>query len=520
MKEEVLHYIRTLARAIYVTVDEEDIFLRDLHEKMKEYEKQIWVFNSAHGMLGIHELIRDWDTREHKVGQVKDINGFFEHMYKDDPGEKEHFFVLQDPEKFLKDEHIQRRFLNLMHHLHYGTKVKVLICIGTKKAIPEKLARYFEFVDGTGLSRDEVEAEVKKIADQLKLKDIPPNVGTIFAGLTKFEIDQSMTQSGSITKKDTAGGGRRIDPSYIAQYRKKQLQKTDLLTLVDTSKFQLDDVGGLNRFKEWAVLTKGSFSEKGRKFGLKPPRGVLLAGIYGCGKSLSTKTLSKLWDLPLVQLELGKLMSSGVGESEGNLYKALKMIDAISPCILWIDEAEKSLAGGQSSGRSDAGTTSRVLGILSTWIQETDSQVTLALTANSVKSLPPEIVNRMDERFFFDLPTQEDRIDIIKIHIRAVGQNPEDFKLVDLAEASSGMVGREIFQSVGQAMTKSFHAGKAGLDNEILMKEFESKPRIMKTMTDDVQEMLDWVGYDPEKDEGIRARFASDRKAFEVISGG
>jgi len=205
---------------------------------------------------------------------------------------------------------------------------------------------------------------------------------------------------------------------------------------------------------------------------------------------------------------MGRLRSSGVGESEANVYRAIRIIESAAPCIVWIDEAEKSLSGGASSAQSDAGTTSRTIGILSTWLQETDAPVCLAMTANSLKTLPVEFVNRMDERFFFDMPTEEDRVDIIKIHLEKAGQNPEDFDLAKLAEASRLMVGREIEQAIQAAMRESFHAKKAGLDEDILALELTKKPRIVKTMVDEVKEVLEWVGYDPEADDGVRARFA------------
>src|SRR5271170_6075894 len=143
------------------------------------------------------------------------------------------------------------------------------------------------------------------------------------------------------------------------------------------------------------------FTEEGRKFGLKIPKGVLLVGMWGTGKSLSAKTLGSEWGLPVVLLEMGKLRSSGVGDTEHNTYSVLKMVESVAPCILWIDEAEKSLSGGQSSAQSDSGTTARALGIFSTWIQETKLPIPLVMTANRLSTLPVEFVNRMNEKWFF-----------------------------------------------------------------------------------------------------------------------
>jgi len=230
--------------------------------------------------------------------------------------------------------------------------------------------------------------------------------------------------------------------------------------------------------------------------------------VWGCGKSLSVKAMGNAWGLPVVSLEMGKLRSSGVGESEANVYRAIRIIEAAAPCIVWIDEAEKSLSGGASSAQSDAGTTSRTIGILSTWLQETTAPICMAMTANSLTTLPVEFVNRMDERFFFDMPNEEDRVDILKIHLEKNGQNPDDFDLAKLAEASRLMVGREMEQALGSAMIESYSAKKSGLDEDILATELRRKPRIIKTMVDEVKAVLEWVGYDPEADDGVRARFA------------
>jgi AAA+ superfamily predicted ATPase len=188
-------------------------------------------------------------------------------------------------------------------------------------------------------------------------------------------------------------------------------------------------------------------------------------------------------------------------------------------CLVWIDEAEKSLSGGASSAQSDAGTTSRTIGILSTWLQETDAKVCLAMTANSLKTLPVEFVNRMDERFFFDMPTEEDRVDILKIHLRKAGQTPDDFDLAMLSEKAAGMVGREMEQAIGAAMVESFDKGKAALDEKLLANELAHKPRIIRTMTDDVREILEWVGWDNELGDGVRARFASNPNRANSVMG-
>lgn len=523
MNPELIHHLRSLTRLIYVVTEEEDRFVTKFHDKMKAHESRTWVYNAAFGLVPIANLIRDWNNRAHAESrETGSIHDALIHIYKDDPKEHEHFYLITDPDRWFRDEHAVRRFTNIVHQLRNNIRiVKCLIFVGPRKSIPEKLSRYIEVVNDTGLNDEEINEELEKLKKQLRVNHAPENATQLFRGFTSYEMEQAITQSVVRTKKDKVDP-RRIDPAFISEYKRKQLQKTDLISYVDVANFDEKKVGGLQRFKDWATMTKSVWTKEGQDFGLKPPRGVLLMGVYGCGKSLSTKSLAKLWGLPLVQLEIGKLMSSGVGDSEGNLYRALRIIESVSPCIVWIDEAEKSLSGSHSSSRSDAGTTSRVLGILSTWVQETKAPVTLAMTANSLATLPVEMVNRMDERFFFDIPSEEDRVDILKIHIsNQKGQDPANFPLVELADAASGLVGREIEQAIGQAMTKSFYAKKEGLDSTILAEELRKKPRIIKTMADEIKAIVEWVGYDPEADDGIRARLASNKRSeqFRAVGG-
>lgn len=509
MNQELIFHLRSMTRAIYFVTDEEDRFLVKLSESLKKYIDRAWVYNAAFGLVPIKNLIKDWTTRAHtQDGDTMSIHETLIRIYKDDPKDSQNFYVITDPERWLTDAHVVRRILNIVHQGHQDNKViKVMIFVGSRKVIPEKLSRYMEVIHDTGLSGEEITKLVEEAATNLKTS-VPRDVATTFKGLTSFEVMMAISQSVIATKNDPKDP-KRIDPGVVADFRRRQIRKTDLVQYVDTDNFNFNQVGGAQRFKEWAEKTRACWTEQGRRFGLKPPKGVLCVGVWGCGKSLSVKAMGNAWGLPVVSLEMGKLRSSGVGESEANVYRAIRIIEAAAPCLVWIDEAEKSLSGGQSSSASDAGTTSRTIGILSTWLQETTAPICLAMTANSLKTLPVEFVNRMDERFFFDMPSEEARVDILKIHLEKNGQNPEDFDLAKLADAAKLMVGREMEQAIGAAMIESFAAKKSGLDEAILEDALKRKPRIIKTMVDEVKEVLEWVGYDPEADDGVRARFAS-----------
>lgn len=512
MNDDLKFHIRSLSRFIYYVTEEEDRFVVDLQATLIKMQKRIQVYNQAFGLIPIQQLVEDWRNRSHKEVDDAGIQKALIQIYRDDPKAEQSFYVITDPEQWLTNPMVVRRILNIAHQLRANEKIiKVMIFVGPRLIIPQKLQRYIEVVHDRGLSQEEVRKTLDEICGKLQIPASEQLVKS-FQGLTSYEVDAAVSQSIISTKKDPANA-KRIDPRFVAEYKRRQLRKTDLINYVDVSEWTFDRVGGAQRFKAWARKTKANWTEEGQKFGLTPPKGVLLVGVWGCGKSISAKALGHAWKLPVVQLELGKLRQSGVGDSEANVYRACALIESVAPCVLWIDEAEKSLSGGASSANSDAGTTGRMIGILSTWLQETTAKVCLAMTANSLENLPPEFVRRMNERFFFDLPTADERVEILKIHIsRQPGQDPKNFQLADLADDSKNMVGSEIEQAIQAAMTESFDANKEGLDQEILGMELRKKPRIFKTLEDEVRKLIAWVGYDPDSDEGIRARFASSQR--------
>jgi AAA+ superfamily predicted ATPase len=505
MFPEFSFYLDCITRLIYVVTDEEDRFLTQLRDGLRRDNRvaNARVYNAAFGLIPLLDLIEDWTKKEHKIDKdTLNIQDALTAIYKDEASPQRKYYVITDPDRWLQDQHVQRRILNILHQVHNDSgTAKILICVGSRRYIPEKLARYTEVVHDTGFTADEILKLVCETCAELEVP-APDHPEEMFRGLTSFEVQSALIQG---YKRD-----KLQDDKELARYKFRQLRKTDLVQYVDTSKNSFAEVGGAGRFKKWAEMTKAAWTPEGRAFGLEPPKGVLAVGIWGTGKSLTIKALGSAWGLPVIQLELGKLRTSELGGTEGNMYRALRIIESMSPCLVWVDEAEKSLAGSHSSSHTDAGTTSRSIGIFSTWLQETKLPVCLAMTANSLKTLPVEFVNRMDDRWFFDLPSIEDRIDILKIHIAKRGQDYKRFDLAALAEKAKLMVGREIEQAIKSALTASFHAKKRALDEGILFSELERKPRIVKTMVAEINETLDWIGFDPDVDDGIRAKFAAD----------
>lgn len=540
MNPEMVRHLMSLTRMIYFVTEEEDRFLVQLHallnrdakDGVKRPKKTIKVWDPVRGLRSIVDDTNSWATLTYKREKFQNVSDVLEHIYQEKALNEVQYYVIKDVERILRDELTHRRILDIIHQFNQNPlSRKILIFVGSQRFIPEKLQRYFQVVYDNLPCEKEVSYQVTSLIQDIEKSrneakkegepdikiDVPNGVLNDFQGLTSWEIKQAIAQSMAENLREQKYA---ISREHITRYKRNQITKTDLLQFVDVSKFDFDQVGGVSSFKDWVRKTKHTWTEKGREFGLKPPKGVLAVGVWGCGKSLSVKAMGKAWGLPVIQLEMGKLRSAHVGQSEANVYKALRIIDSVGDCIVWVDEAEKSFSGTHSSSQSDAGTTSRTVGILSTWIQERPPGVCLAMTANSVDTLPVEFVNRMDERFFFNLPTEEERIDILKIHLRKAGQDPSKFNLAELAEHADAMVGREIEQAVQAAMIDSFDQGHSSLNEGVLAKVLKTKPRIVLTMEEEIEGTLAWVGWDPDVQEGIRARFASPfDKKLKVIRG-
>jgi SpoVK/Ycf46/Vps4 family AAA+-type ATPase len=261
-------------------------------------------------------------------------------------------------------------------------------------------------------------------------------------------------------------------------------------------KEKLDDVGGLGNLKEWLQKRGGGFDESALEFGLKPPKGVLLLGIPGTGKSLIAKAIGNLWQFPLLRLDMGKIFGGIVGESEKNIRGALKIAEAIAPSILWIDEIEKGMAGMSSSGSSDGGTTARVLGTFLTWMQEKEKSVFVVATANNISLLPPELLRkgRVDEIFFVDLPTESERLEIIKIHLAKTENMFEDEDLLVIAKITTGFSGAELEESIMEALYRAYD-NKKPLNISHIKDAILNTRLLSQTMYESILDMRAWAAH-------------------------
>jgi hypothetical protein len=257
----------------------------------------------------------------------------------------------------------------------------------------------------------------------------------------------------------------------------------------------MDDIGGLANLIEWLKKRGRGFGKAAEEYGLRPPRGILLLGIPGTGKSLTAKAIGNLWHFPLLRMDIGKIFAGIVGESEQNIRGALEIAETIAPSILWIDEIEKGLAGMSSSGNTDGGTASRVMGTFLTWMQEKSRPVFVVATANDISKLPPELLRkgRVDELFFTDLPTAQEREHIIAIHLKKKKQNPQQFNLKELARLSKGFSGAELEEAVNEALYQAFYNGERPLKEEDLTAALAKTFPLSRTMREMISELRLWA---------------------------
>jgi SpoVK/Ycf46/Vps4 family AAA+-type ATPase len=279
----------------------------------------------------------------------------------------------------------------------------------------------------------------------------------------------------------------------IATEKARTLKKGGLLEIVETQA-SLADVGGLDALKAWLLRRRSAFTPEAAAFGLPTPRGILLMGIPGTGKSLTAKATASVLGKPLLRLDAGRLFAGIVGESEANLRRAIAMAEAVAPCVLMIDELDKGMSGSRSSGSTDGGTTARVFGSFLSWLQEKESPVFVVATANDISQLPPELLRkgRLDEIFFLDLPGESERADIWRIHIARRKRDPELFDLTALVRQTDGFTGSEIEQAFVDALYAAYDAGREVRQDDVAEALRRSVP-LSVTMAEDIRALRQWA---------------------------
>lgn len=399
--------------------------------------------------------------------------------------------VLKDVISYLEEPRIVSKIKGIARMINQGADATVII-ISTTLVIPKELEKFITIMEMDYLNTDEIKDIIKEFIKENGLKSVSDalidELAVAFKGLTEFEINNllalSYADDGELTRSDLR---------LIFDQKQQMIKKAGILEMIPL-KETIDDIGGLENLKEWFVRKAKVYKNMGiaKEYGVDMPKGVLIAGVPGCGKSLNAKAAANLFEVPLLRLDMGRLMGKYVGESEGNLRKAIALAEAISPCVLWIDELEKAFAGigGGSGGAAEV--TTRLFGNFLTWMQEKESPTFVVATANDITKLPPELLRkgRFDEIFYVGLPNSEEREKIFTIHINK--RRPQDLKNIKisyLVKASQGFSGADIEGVVKDAVESAFADDKTSIQTHDILDAINNTHSLSEIMKDALDKM-------------------------------
>lgn len=361
-------------------------------------------------------------------------------------------FILEDFSDYLEQEQVRFYIRRFSEEAKYSN-VHVIILSAVYK-IPQELEKVITYMS-IPLPN---ELDLRKTLDEV-LRNMPIDMPSSLKsqvveaskGMTVMEADLAY----SLAYVQAQMGA---DAPRIVSSEKEQIIRKSRVLEYFPKRGGMEDVGGMDNLKHWLEKRRKSFEAKAREWGLPEPKGLLLLGVPGCGKSLTAKVIASSWGLPLLRLDVGRVFEGIVGSSEDNIRQALSTTEAVAPCVLWIDEIEKGLSGTSSSRITDGGTTSRIFSTILTWMQEKTSPVFVVATANDISQLPPELLRkgRFDEIFFVDLPEEEERHNIFTIHLTKKGQDVSKFPMGELVRLSEGFNGAEIEESIKEAMFSAY----------------------------------------------------------------
>ncbi|MGB3558592.1 MAG: AAA family ATPase [Geitlerinemataceae cyanobacterium] len=397
-------------------------------------------------------------------------------------------FILRDFHRFLDDISVSRKLRNLARLLK--SQPKNIVILSPQIAIPEELSETLTVLEFPLPDRAQIRTEIDRLltdtGHSLESRVLDEMVRSS-QGLSLERIRRVLARAVA-----THGELRSADVELILEEKRQTIRQTQILEFYPTTE-QISDIGGLDNLKEWLLRRGGAFSDRARQYGLPHPRGLLLVGIQGTGKSLTAKAIAHHWHLPLLRLDVGRLFAGLVGESESRTRQMIQLAEALAPCVLWIDEIDKAFGGVDSKG--DGGTTSRVFGTFITWLAEKNSPVFVVATANNIQALPPEMLRkgRFDEIFFVGLPSQSEREEIFTVHLsRLRPHNLKNYDLQRLAYETPDFSGAEIEQSLIEAMHLGFSQNRDFTTDDIVEAASQIVP-LARTAQEQIQVLQNWA---------------------------
>jgi len=404
----------------------------------------------------------------------------------------DHLFLLKDLHPYLDDPEVQRQLRDLIPMLIQQRKT--ILLVSPVASLPFELMKDVSIVELPLPGVEDLRGVLQGTLPLLSrngLHSVTPQTEERFVqavlGLTEEEARRALTK----VFQNAEGDPEELFPELVAEKR-HLIQGSNLLEF-----FRLDeglgDVGGLDGLKEWVQQRSNAFSAGTEARGITNPRGVLLAGVQGCGKSLCARVIARIFGFPLIRMDIGALLESARGGSEQNLRDVLRLIESVSPAVLWLEEIDKAFAGFEEEAGRDA-TMSRLVGRLLTWMQEHSAPVFVVATANNVSRLPPEMLRRgrFDELFFVDLPNYHERLEIYRVHLSKRGWKPEKFDLDSLSDQSDGFSGAEIEQVVNSAIIEAHAENRLPAQQDFEAARERTIP-LSVTMEDQIFQLREWA---------------------------
>jgi len=478
---QLMDYVRAGYPAVIFTTAEEDRALAECESiaKINGLDFAYWSttkgFNAPNQRSGGNNQISD-STEVLKKGLEVNCNG------------NGGIYCLLDFHPYIKSPNVWRTAKDVFKEAK--PKGITFVFISVKFEVPPELEREVIISSLQLPTREELQGLLEDMASQNEVnltKKDKNNAVEAALGLTTNEAESAFAVS--LAKEG------KFNAKLISKVKEQIICNGGLLEYKSSNE-TLESIGGLKNFTNWAMNRLSAYSPEAQKYGLPYPRGVMLIGVPGCGKSLTAKALANMWQKPLLKLDVGKLFGSLVGDTEANTRRALEMAEAMAPAILWIDEIEKGLSGIQSSGKTDSGVTSRMFGTVLTWLQEKKAPVFVMATANNISQLPPEFLRkgRFDEIFFVDLPDLEERKAIFEIQLKKYKRNYENFDIESLAKNTENYTGAEIEECVVSAMFNAWNDGKREVTTDDLLKSIEDiNPMAEGMMKQQVEKLREYA---------------------------
>lgn len=484
LKDNLSRYLDAGFPILYINSFEEAKIVDTIKEIADRRMLYIWSLASGYGEYSTKD--NEWEMPPTK-DESTEINAVLNSKLALENDLERAIFIIKDAHTVLEDPQVIALLKEIANKISMGCDCCVILISPVIK-IPVELEKYITILENDFQSFENICTLIKSFVSENDLPPLNPklleDLAFAFKGLSEFEIlnilSLAVAEYGELTRKDL---------SLVFEQKKQMILKSGILEMIPL-KEKIDDIGGLENLKEWlkrkATIIKNI--KKAENFGVDMPKGVLIAGVPGCGKSLCAKAAASLFEVPILRLDVGKLMGKYLGESESNLRKAITLTEAISPCVLWVDELEKAFSGIGTDGGHEV--TGRLFGTFLTWMQEKTSATFVVATANDITKLPPELLRkgRFDEIFFVGLPKDNERRKIFEIHIsKRRKQDVDNIDFNKLVSLTDGYSGADIEGVVKDAIESAFTEDSPSLKTEHIVfaiKETNSLSVIMKESLD------------------------------------